>query len=135
MTGPGRQKPGFGGGKAMTRERKNTGTEGEQIALSFLLALGYRLVARNWRCRSGEIDLILFDGPVLVFVEVKTRHGTGFGQPQEAVGPAKQARIRRLARYYLLVSRSREQEIRFDVVAVTFSGNAAPRIEHLQGAF
>jgi putative endonuclease len=127
--------PGPRGGRATTRERKNTGTEGEQIALSSLLERGYHLIARNWRCRSGEIDLILSDGPVLVFVEVKTRHGTAYGLPQEAVGAVKQARIRRLARYYLLVSGCREQEIRFDVVAVTFSGNDAPRIEHLLGAF
>lgn len=119
----------------MTKLSQNTGTKGEQIALSFLLGLGYRLVEKNFRCRSGEIDLIVLDGPALVFVEVKARHGTGFGLPQEAVGPAKQARIRRLAQYFLQVRARDEQEFRFDVVAIAFSSGGIPRIEHLKGVF
>ena len=84
----------------MTRLRQDTGIRGEQIALDFLLGLGYQLVAKNWRCRSGEIDLIMMDGNIMVFVEVKARRGSGYGLPQEAVGSKKQAKIRRLAQYY-----------------------------------
>jgi len=119
----------------MTRLRQETGHQGEQIALAFLIGLGYRLIERNWRCRSGEIDLIVTDGPVLVFVEVKARNGGGFGLPQEAVGPAKQARIRRLAQYYLQVRARDDEECRFDVVAITHPGDDRPRIEHLKGVF
>ncbi|MGD0622608.1 MAG: YraN family protein [Thermacetogeniaceae bacterium] len=119
----------------MTRLRQDTGKKGEQIALSFLLGLGYQLVEKNWRCRSGEIDLIMMDGPMMVFIEVKARRGTWFGLPQEAVGSKKQAKIRRLAQYYLMVAKRNEQDLRFDVVAVTFPGDREPLIEHLQGAF
>jgi len=119
----------------MTRLRQDTGIRGEQIALSFLLGRGYHLVARNWRCRSGEIDLIMMDGSELVFVEVKTRHGVGYGLPQEAVGCRKQAKIRRLAQYFLTVANRGEQDLRFDVVAITFQGDREPLVEHLQGVF
>jgi putative endonuclease len=119
----------------MTRLRQDTGIKGEQIALSFLLGRGYQLLAKNWRCRSGEIDLIMMDGPVLVFVEVKARRGTSYGLPQEAVGSKKQAKIRRLAQYYLMVAKQNEQDLRFDVVAITFPGEQEPLVEHLQGAF
>ncbi len=119
----------------MTRLRQETGIKGEQIALSFLLGLGYTLVAKNWRCRRGEIDLIMMDGTVMVFVEVKTRRGVGYGLPQEAVGRRKQLKVRRLAQYYLLVANRSEQELRFDVMAITFPGDREPLIEHLKGAF
>jgi putative endonuclease len=109
--------------------------KGEQIALSFLLGLGYQLVARNWRCRSGEIDLIMMDGTVMVFVEVKTRMGTAYGLPQEAVNSRKQSKIRRLAQFFMTVANRREQELRFDVVAITSLGEREPLIEHLQGVF
>ncbi len=119
----------------MTRMRQNTGIKGEQIALSFLLGLGYQLVAQNWRCRSGEIDLIMMEGPVLVFVEVKTRRGAAYGRPQEAVGRKKQARIRRLAEFFLKINGRGERELRFDVVAITLSGPGEPAVEHLKGVF
>jgi putative endonuclease len=119
----------------MTRLRQDTGIKGEQIALSFLLGRGYQLLAKNWRCRRGEIDLIMMDGPVLVFVEVKARRGTSYGLPQEAVGSKKQAQIRHLAQYYLMVAKQNEPELRFDVVAITFPGEQEPMIEYLQGAF
>jgi putative endonuclease len=121
--------------KVMTRSAKNTGNKGEQIALDFLLGLDYRLVEKNWHCRSGEIDLIVLDGPVMVFVEVKARRGTSYGLPQEAVGSKKQVKIRRLAQCYLMVANRKEQDLRFDVVAITFPGDQEPLIEHLQGAF
>jgi putative endonuclease len=119
----------------MTRLRQETGIRGEQVALSFLLGLGYVLVERNWRCRSGEIDLIMMDGDTMVIVEVKARRGTSYGLPQEAVGSKKRAKIRRLTQYYLLVANRQEQDLRFDVVAITFAGDQEPLIEHLQGVF
>ena len=119
----------------MTRLRQATGIKGEQIALSFLLGLGYQLVARNWLCRSGEIDLIMMDGSIMVFIEVKARRCSSYGLPQEAVGSRKRVKIRRLAQYYLMVTNHADQEMRFDVVAITLPGDQEPHIEHLQGVF
>jgi len=119
----------------MTLKRRKIGLEGEEIALSFLSSLGYRLLAKNFRCRLGEIDLIMQDGPVTVFVEVKTRCNHLYGSPQEAVSPAKQARIRRLAQYYLLTKNERETPLRFDVIAIMLSKPGKPVIQHLKGVF
>jgi putative endonuclease len=119
----------------MTRQRQDIGIKGEQIALSFLLGLGYQLVVRNWRCPIGEIDLIMMDGPRMIFVEVKARRSTSYGLPQEAVGSKKRVKIRRLAQYYLMVTNQIEREIGFDVVAITLPGDQEPLIEHLQGVF
>ena len=89
------------------------------------------MVARNWRSRQGEIDLIAVRGDVLVFCEVKTRSSTAFGQPFEAVTRSKQMRLRRLAAEWLRSStRRRSFELRFDVASVRGSS-----IEVLEGAF
>lgn len=111
------------------------GMRGEELALSFLSGLGYHLLEKNYRCRLGEIDLIMKDGQTLVFIEVKTRRSTLYGSPQEAVGPAKQAKIRRLAGYYLLTKGIKEQQLRFDVVAIQFERKGKHRVEHLKGVF
>lgn len=96
---------------------------GEDRAAAWYEARGYQVLDRNWRCRSGEIDLVVQRGPQLVFSEVKTRQGRAFGEPFEAVTPAKQLRLRRLAAEWLR-SRPRRPgsaplDIRFDVVSVT----------------
>jgi putative endonuclease len=88
-------------------------------------------VARNWRCREGEIDLILEQGRAYVFCEVKTRSSDAFGVPAEAVTPSKQARIRRLAARWLREEApGRAVEVRFDVAAIL-----AGRLEVIEGAF
>jgi putative endonuclease len=124
-----------GGGSHTAGKRQETGTEGEQLALSLLSGLGYRLVERNWRCRVGEIDLIMTDGPVLVFVEVKTRRGAAYGLPQEAVGRRKRVRLRRLAECYLKATGGGRREVRFDVVGITLAGSGASLVEHLKAVF
>ena len=94
-------------------------------------ARGYEVLARNWRCRDGELDLILRDGRLFVFCEVKTRTTDAFGAPQEAVTRTKQQRLRRLAARWLEEDAPvRAREIRFDVAAVL-----AGQIEVLEGAF
>ncbi|AFV11257.1 endonuclease [Thermacetogenium phaeum DSM 12270] len=113
---------------------RSVGLRGEELALSFLSRLGYHLLEKNYRCRLGEIDLIMKDGQNLVFIEVKTRRSDSYGAPQEAVGPLKQAKIRKLARYYLMTKGIREQQVRFDVVAIRFGGGKY-HIEHLKGVF
>ena len=104
----------------MTRASKRLGDEGEDRAAAWYRREGYEVVARNWRCRDGELDLIVARGATLVICEVKTRRSLDYGHPAEAVTAAKQARIRRLATRWLAEtgSRSSAATIRFDVAAV-----------------
>lgn len=99
--------------------RRSVGTEYERKAAAYLEALGYRIVERNFRCRTGEIDLIAWDRRVLVFLEVKYRKTGSFGSPAEAVTPAKQRTICRVADYYRIrKGLSENQNCRFDVVSI-----------------
>jgi putative endonuclease len=98
-----------------TRER---GTRGESLAAEFLEMNGIRVLARNYRYQRGEIDLIALDGDELVFVEVKTRRTTAYGEPEEAVTPKKQAQLRSVAEGYLLEHDIEGGSCRFDVVTV-----------------
>jgi putative endonuclease len=110
--------------------RRALGIEGEDLAAAWYTERGYEVVARNWRCRQGELDLIVRHGRVVVFCEVKTRTSTAFGAPVEAVTHTKRARIRRLAARWLEESPVRAGEIRFDVVSVL-----AGELEVIEGAF
>jgi putative endonuclease len=116
-----------------------TGNRGEDLALKYLAKKGYALVERNYRTRHGEIDLIVRSERALVFVEVKLRRGTGFGDPLEAVTPRKQARIRQIAELYLAEKGgdfvAGFEEVRFDVVGILLSGAGKPRISHIEDAF
>jgi putative endonuclease len=111
------------------------GAQGEELAARYLQAAGMEIVCRNWRCRYGELDLIVRDAGVTVFVEVKTRSGLGFGIPAEAVTHDKRRRIRRLALLWLTEQAGPWQRIRFDVVSVLLSRTGEPVIEHLEGVF
>lgn len=95
--------------------REETGRHAEEETCNVLRAMGYLIVARNWRSRQGEIDIVARDGDVLVFVEVKARTGTGFGGPEAAVDHFKQQRIVAAARGFL-ASTNCELPARFDVV-------------------
>ncbi len=109
------------------------GAYGERVATDYLVRHGMALIARNWRCPAGEIDAVLRDGSTIVFVEVKTRRGTGFGVPSEAVGHAKQARLRRLAVMWLAESGEHPQEVRFDVVSVLAQRSGPALVDHVKG--
>jgi putative endonuclease len=100
------------------------GAEGEERTATWYRAQGYEVVARNWRCREGEIDLICARGRTLVICEVKTRSSLAYGHPAEAVTPTKQKRLRTLARIWLAEQDApvRAEAIRFDVAAVLPSG-------------
>ncbi len=111
------------------------GIKGEELALSFLLGLGYHLLERNYRCRFGEVDLIMQDGDEIVFIEVKTRRCTNFGVPQEAVGAAKQSKIRKLAAQYMMYKRKEEYQPRFDVIAIRIDRAGNHSIDHFKNAF
>jgi putative endonuclease len=93
--------PGMAGIRPSTDERLQLGRLGEELAATLLEAAGLRVVARNWRCREGEIDLVAAGPGTLVFCKVKTRRGNAYGSPAAAVTTAKQARLRRLAAAYL----------------------------------
>jgi|LZCG01.1.fsa_nt_gb putative endonuclease len=94
-----------------------TGKRGEDIACQYLRQQGYEIIARNWRSRFGEIDIIARDGDSLVFVEVKTRTGSGFGGPEGALDERKRGRIIATAKAYLSGIES-DLAIRFDLVAL-----------------
>ncbi len=101
----------------MTGHNQRLGASGEDAALAWYRAAGYAEVVRNWRCRDGELDLVLSRGRLLVFCEVKTRSSDRFGAPAEAISFAKAARIRRLAARYLAET-GWHGDVRFDVAAV-----------------
>ncbi len=119
----------------MTTERRAVGAYGERLAERHLREQGLVVLARNWRCPDGEVDLILRDGEDVVFCEVKTRRGDRFGTPAEAVSPAKVRRLRRLAMRWLEQTTVRPREIRFDVVAVLPRSRGATVVEHIRAAF
>jgi putative endonuclease len=112
----------------------STGRTGEDAALDVYRRRGYRLVARNWRCRIGELDLVLVRKDLLVFCEVKTRRGAAFGGGYEAVTVRKRAKIRALAEAFLQSRGIRHGAIRFDVASVSL-GPRGPEVELFADAF
>ena len=118
----------------MTDTRSILGKDGEDLACRELARRGYAIVERRFRVRSGELDIVARDGPVLVFVEVKTRAGRRFGNPAEAVTPVKQRRLAQLANAYLVRHRLSDCPCRFDIVSVDV-GVAPPSIEVIRNAF
>jgi len=114
--------------------RIEIGALGEQLAVEHLQGLGLRIVARNWRCRYGELDVIATEGAdILVFVEVKTRTGDRFGGVAEAVTPQKVRRIRRLAGLWLAGQESGWSQIRIDVIGVRLGRCRTPEVTHVRG--
>lgn len=119
---------------AMTYARnKAIGSYGERVAADFVRALGMVVLARNWTCRYGEIDLVLRDADTLVICEVKTRSTSAYGSPAEAVTPRKAARLRRLAAHWLQVHQLEPTSIRIDVISVRIPATGAPVVERISG--
>jgi putative endonuclease len=118
----------------MTFARLELGKTGEDLACRELERRGYAILARRWRQRAGEIDIVARDGDTLVFVEVKARDGRRFGAPAEAVSPFKQRRIAQLAVQYLTRNRVAACRCRFDVVSVDVDAGR-PVVEVFQNAF
>jgi putative endonuclease len=119
--------------------RRNLGRAGEQLAAEHLVRLGYEIVERNYRTRWGELDIVARAGRTLAFCEVKTRRAGGrAGRPFDAVGPGKQARVRKMAGRWLIDRRDRPYAdvIRFDAIGVTVDGaGRLVELQHLEGAF
>ncbi len=118
----------------MEGQKQILGKEGERIAESYLRKKGYRVVERNYRCPVGELDLILLDRRVVVFVEVKTRSDDRFGTPLESVGPRKQQKMIKTALFFLTRHRLHHRDARFDVVGISYQGGE-PMVEHVENAF
>ena len=106
------------------------GRWGEDLAARWYVRHGYRVLARNWRCPSGELDLVVGQRRLVVVCEVKARRTDAFGPAAVAVGPDKQRRLRRLAAEWLRQSGARGVDVRFDVVAIT-----GRRLEVIYAAF
>lgn len=102
--------------------RAKLGGAGERLAAGWLEARGFRVLARNWRCAYGELDVIAEDGGELVFVEVKTRRGVAHGAPEEAITASKRAHLIAAAQMYLMEHQSEMLPCRIDVVAVQLDG-------------
>ena len=120
--------------------RRALGIRGEDAAVAWYQSAAYEILARNWRCEEGELDVVAHTeaGDVLVFCEVKTRTSGEFGSPFEAVTPAKQRRLRRLATRWLHHADRRGrryEQIRFDVAAVTPGSSGTLAVEVLEDAF
>ena len=119
---------------SINNSKQVLGREGERIAEAYLKKKGYKLIERNYRCAPGEIDLIVLDHRVLVFVEVKTRTGDRFGTPPEAVEFRKQRRMIKAAEHFLAQKGLQQRDARFDVVGITLAGRQ-PVVEHIENAF
>ncbi len=116
---------------------KGTGELGEEVATNFLIARGYRILERNFRCKGGEVDIIARDpgDKSLVFIEVKARRGLSYGVPQLAVTPFKQRQISKAALTWLSKNRLHDTNARFDVIAILLSSDGLHKIEHIVNAF
>ena len=118
----------------MTQERLSLGKKGEELAITQLKTLKYKVLERNYKCPLGEIDIIARDKNTLVFIEVKTRATRDFGGPAAAVDPRKQRQLSRVALTYLNQKKLFDIPARFDVVAIELS-RSSPRIEVIRNAF
>ncbi len=125
---------GFARRRSVMRGSRGVGQRWEDVAERHLRRSGYRILARNFRTGPGEVDFIATEGPVLCFIEVKGRGGSGFGVPEAAVTAEKQRRIHRAAEVWLALSRSSAAICRFDVLAIV-EADGLPVIGLFRDAF
>ena len=116
-------------------ESQTLGKEGEALAVQYLTGRGYNIVDRNFRSQQGEVDIIIKDGDLLVFVEVKAYSIGSFGTPLGAVGKSKRASIIHAARTYLLRNNIKNVNCRFDVLAIYRSWTGLTNFDHIKDAF
>jgi putative endonuclease len=117
----------------MSDPRRQLGSWGEERASQFLRTQGYEIVERNWRCATGELDIVAWEGECLAFVEVRTRRGRNYGTPEESVTQVKQTKLIQLAQIYMQEHPELECAWRIDVVAVELKGGQ-PRIDLIRHA-
>jgi putative endonuclease len=111
------------------------GTRGEIAAAEYLRNKKFKILQKNYRCGMGEIDLIAEKGGRIHFIEIKTRSGHGFGAPEEAVDRKKQAKVVKLAEWYLQTMKLRDPRVSLDVLGVTWKENGEPVFRFIEGAF
>jgi len=122
--------------RKLLADRKRLGRWGEKQGENFLKSKGLKTLARNFSCKTGEIDLIMVDGDgSIVFVEVKTKADESFSPPEESITQPKRARLMRAARYFLAAHKIEDRPLRFDVVTVVLGQVGRPQIRHYQNAF
>ena len=114
---------------------KKLGDEGERLAERFLRRHGYKILARNYRCHFGEIDIIARDGEIIAFVEVKARSSKQYGSAFEAITAGKMQRLARVARHYLAVCGLDNAFTRFDVVGIQWDADGMPESSLIKDAF
>ncbi|MEN6350052.1 MAG: YraN family protein [Syntrophomonas sp.] len=114
--------------------KKELGARGEEIAALYLQKKGYKILDRNYFTRYGEVDIICIKKRIISFVEVKTRRGTSFGFPEEAITQRKKEHIRKAALMYLESSHQAYGEISFDVISIMIV-NGEEKINHIENAF
>ena len=115
--------------------RPDTGRDGEAAAERLYVGHGFRVIARNWRCRIGELDLVVARGDLVAVCEVKARRGAGFGGGWEAVDRRKRAKLRALAEAFFASSGLRPSSIRFDVASVAMASDGSARVQLFEDAF
>ncbi|ANE47523.1 hypothetical protein SY83_15935 [Paenibacillus swuensis] len=122
---------------ASRTNRRKTGAIGEEKAVVYLVTQGYHIIKLNWRCRTGEIDIIAGHADVIVFIEVRSRTSKGrYGTAAESVTVRKQQQVRETAQVYLKTSSSYKAKVRFDVITVYLDAdNDAVEMSHIQHAF
>lgn len=119
----------------MTRERIELGKFGEDLAVKEIKRLGYKRIIRNYRCSTGELDLIAEDGDTLVFIEIKTRKSGPVSFAKEAVDQRKMRQVSKAALTYMKANNCYGVKARFDVVAVSILKDSPPEIEVIKNAF
>ncbi len=119
----------------MLNASQRLGRRGEDRAVRFLESLGWEVLERNWRCREGEVDIVAHDpeSDALVVVEVKTRSGTDYGSPLEAITFAKVMRLRQLAAIYAREHRSRARLLRVDAIGIVWPWDGECELIHARG--
>lgn len=116
--------------------KDDLGRRGEDIAADHLESQGLVVLSRNWRCAAGELDIVATDGiSTVIFCEVKTRSGVGFGTPIEQVTLGKRRRIRRLSQIWLSIAKTGWHETRFDVIGILFDAEGHYEVQHVCEAF
>jgi len=115
--------------------RRSLGLEGENTALEYLLCKGYELLARNYRCRLGEMDLVMRDQGRVIFVEVRTKSTLSYGTGLESITYRKRTKLRRVAEQFLARYSLQGADLRFDVVSILHPRGGQPTVDHVEGAF
>lgn len=115
-------------------KHNETGKKGEKLAISWLIQQGYRILARNWRYKRSEIDIVALTGKIMVIVEVKTRSSSGYGRPSDFVGPGKMRLLIDAATQYA-IEMDHDGEIRFDIIGIEVLKTGSYRLRHLKDAF